>query len=729
MHKTGVAAVVTILGCLAAAGGCGENRETTKREYARRGDENVAQGKYAEAVIHYRNAVQKDPQFGEARLKLAETYERLGDVRKALAEYIRAADLLPDNADLQVKAANVLLLARRFDDAKARAERALALAPGSVEAQIAKGNALAGLKSVDAAAAELEAAVHANPGSVPARLALANFHWNSGRVAAAERELEAALAVDPQDVSANRMRSIFSLAMNRASDAEPYLKTIVDVSKRNSDRFVLADYYFSEGRSAEAKTILQELARTDPADAGVFSGARIRLAAIAARGSDTAGARILIDEVLQKQPRNVDAFVASADLFLRDKKHDQALAQAVAAVKADPRSGPAQHTLAKVQSARQQWDESIAAYHEVLKLDPRVNAAWLELARLSLVKGKTDDAVQFAREALKAQPGLAEATLILARALLAKGDAASAAPLVQQLAKEFPKSVSAQTELARLYAQTGNSKSARGAFEQALTIDPKNIEALSGLTALDIQAKEPAAARARVDARLAAAPDDPRLLLLAARLYIALGDVTATERSLRKIIEVDPAQLDAYALLGQFYASRRRLDEARAEFETIAKLRPASAVGAQTAIGVILQLQNRPAEAQARYEMVLAIDPRAAVAANNLAWIYAEGGGNLDVALGLAQTAKSQLANDPQVANTLGWVYYKKGLASLAVASLRESADKSPTNARYRYHLGLAYAKAGNTAEARKALEQALVLNPTFDGSADARRVLAGLKG
>ena len=47
---------------------------------------------------------------------------------------------------------------------------------------------------------------------------------------------------------------------------------------------------------------------------------------------------------------------------------------------------------------------------------------------------------------------------------------------------------------------------------------------------------------------------------------------------------------------------------------------------------------------------------------------------NLDVALGLAQTAKSQLANDPQVANTLGWVYYKKGLPGLAVPILRDSS-------------------------------------------------------
>jgi tetratricopeptide (TPR) repeat protein len=247
--------------------------------------------------------------------------------------------------------------------------------------------------------------------------------------------------------------------------------------------------------------------------------------------------------------------------------------------------------------------------------------------------------------------------------------------------------------------------------------------------ALDILVKNPAAARARIDGRLAADPTDPDLLLLAARVYTLLGDVNATERSLRKVIEIDPAQFDAYVLLGQFYSSQRRLDEALAEFEKVAQLRPAGSVGAQTLVGMILQMQNKQAKAQASYEKVLSMDSSAAVAANNLAWLYAEGGGNLDVALELAQTAKSRLANSPEVSDTLGWVYYKKGMPSLAVKVFRESVDRAPKNAVYQYHLGLAYAKSGNDAQARKALEQALVLDPKFDGSADAQRVLAGLKG
>jgi tetratricopeptide (TPR) repeat protein len=758
MSSRRIAAAIAMFGGLVVTGACRQDSEVAKREYVRSGDEYAAQHKYQEAVIQYRNAVQRDSMFGEARLKLAETYERLGDVNNARTEYVHAADLLPGNPDVQVRTANYLLLARQFEDAEARADKALAAAPNNVEAQIAKGNALAGVKDLDAAVAEIEGAIRANPErgasygnlgaielarghrdqaeaafkkatetaptSVRARLALANFYWSTGNLAAAERELKAAVPIDPKDIAANRALAVFYFVTNRAADAEPYLKTVADVSRQAIDRFVLADYYVSTGRSAEAKTLLQALAT----EAQGFDAATIRLSAIAARAGDTAGAHKLIDAVLQKRPRNVDALVASATLFLDDKQYDQALVSAEEAVRADPRSVSAQYALAKVHGARQEWDAAIAGYGEVLKLDRRVNAARVELARLSFLKGKTDDAIQFAQEALTAQPGLAEANMILTRAMLAIGDSGNAEPHVKQLAKDLPKSARGRTELGQIYALKGDSNSARAAFEQALAIDPANMGALAGLVALDVQAKNPAGARARIDARLAANQSDPRLLLLAARLYTALGDVNATERSLLRVIEIDPAQLEAYTLLGQFYASQGRLEEARAEFERIALRSPKSSA-AQTVIGMILQMQNRPADAQASYEKALAMDPKAAVAANNLAWIYAEGGGNLDVALGLAQTAKSQLPDSPEVSDTLGWVLYKKGLPSLAVRVLRESVNKSPGNAVYQYHLGLAYARSGDGDDARKALKQALVLDPKFIGSADARRVLAELKG
>src|SRR5262249_2870714 len=111
-----------------------------------------------------------------------------------------------------------------------------------------------------------------------------------------------------------------------------------------------------------------------------------------------------------------------------------------------------------------------------------------------------------------------------------------------------------------------------------------------------------------------------------------------------------------------------------------------------------------------------------------LAWNTVEDGGNLDVALGLAQTAKEQAPEDPSVSDTLAWIYYKKHVYAKAIGLLRETAAKRPENAVLHYHLGMASIKNGDTELARDALTKALQLRQDFAGRQEAREALETLK-
>jgi tetratricopeptide (TPR) repeat protein len=185
--------------------------------------------------------------------------------------------------------------------------------------------------------------------------------------------------------------------------------------------------------------------------------------------------------------------------------------------------------------------------------------------------------------------------------------------------------------------------------------------------------------------------------------------------------------VSAYGALGQLYVVQGKLPEALAEFEALATRSPRS-VAALTMVGIILQVQGKVDAARERFEQVLRIDPEAAVAANNLAWMYVEQGGNLDLALHLAQTAQKRLADVAQVNDTLGFIYYRKNLLSLAISTLTMSAQKDPRNALYQFHLGLAYAKAGDATRAKPLLTRALELKPDFDGAEEARALLSSSK-
>ena len=127
--------------------------------------------------------------------------------------------------------------------------------------------------------------------------------------------------------------------------------------------------------------------------------------------------------------------------------------------------------------------------------------------------------------------------------------------------------------------------------------------------------------------------------------------------------------------------------------------------------------RNNTAEAEKHYRRALQIAPDTPIAANNLAWLIASGEGNLDEALGLAQTTIITYQNVPGYYDTLGWVYYKKELYMPAVEQLKKAVvldevearrTNSSVNPAYRLRLGMALASAGDKSSARIEVETSL---------------------
>ena len=97
MHRTSLTYLLVVAAACVAA--CSRDPETAKREYLASGDRYFAEKKYSEAIVEYRNALQRDAKFGDARMKLTDAYLATGDIRNALGESVRAADVLPNNVD------------------------------------------------------------------------------------------------------------------------------------------------------------------------------------------------------------------------------------------------------------------------------------------------------------------------------------------------------------------------------------------------------------------------------------------------------------------------------------------------------------------------------------------------------------------------------------------------------------------------------------------------------
>ena len=189
---------------------------------------------------------------------------------------------------------------------------------------------------------------------------------------------------------------------------------------------------------------------------------------------------------------------------------------------------------------------------------------------------------------------------------------------------------------------------------------------------------------------------------------------------------MQPANKDSYQLLIRAYLAQGKLDVAKTELEALAKSQP-RLVGVQTMLGMISDIQGRKNEAVEQYVRVLELDPEAPVAANNLAWIYAERGENLDEALRLAEIAAAKMPEHADVQDTIGWIYYKKRLPALAIPRFERSVAANPKNPQYQYRLALAYNDAGQTKKAREAVDRALSLNPKFADAQAAEKLRASL--
>jgi tetratricopeptide (TPR) repeat protein len=402
---------------------------------------------------------------------------------------------------------------------------------------------------------------------------------------------------------------------------------------------------------------------------------------------------------------------------LAEKRNAEALERVKLAADLDSRSADTQLALGRTYMALDRAEDARKAFNETLKLDPHSLPAQLELAEIHRSRDEIDSALQFAQQAADEHRDSVPARLALIRILMIRAqDYPRAENELRNLLARAPNTAQAHALTGALSLARKDQASATRSFDRALELDPTSAEALTGLVSIDLAHKNATVAVGRIERYLARRPDAPGPLLIAARLYGLVGDEKHLESTLKRALNADSSNPEIYDLLGRFYVSRGRLKDAERQFTEIARLEPRS-VGAD----------RNFSGAQEWWEKAVRIDSGAAAAANNLAWVYAENDGNLDVALQLAQTAKGKYSGRPEVNDTLGWVYCKKNLNSQAIFYLQQSVERDPNNPVYQYHLGTAYAQNGEDTKARRLLERALALRKDFEGASDARKVLATL--
>lgn len=734
--------------------------EAKRAKHQERAAAYFEKGQLQEALIEYRNVTQADPTNADAYYRMALIHLKLGgrtNIQRAFAELSRSLELNHINRDAQIKLSELYLLGNEPAKAREHAESILVSAPQDKEALVIRGRSLINEKRYQDGVAELRKALALDPQNVGIYLELSRAYFLAKDLAAAEDILQQGLTTNPRSTEIILAMGDFRLATGKPDLAEAAYKQIVETAPENEGAQIrLAGFYQRTNKLAETEGTLQKWASAYPQDErphihlGDFYNwlgvrdkaltsyrhatelnagsvvARDKLISLHLDAGNVSEAEPRVKAILDKNSSDLVGRFFNARILLIKGNIDEATSLFQALIKDEPQFAPAHYFQGVAYLKKRQPSQARGAFTQAVKLNPAMPEARTSLAELLLAEGSLDLALEHAQAAIQLNPRNVQAAVIAGDAYLRKGDLAKSQKVYEAIAKALPKEPLGPYRLGLVAHAEKNDARALAHFEEALAIKPVAIEPVTQIALIKVTQGKPDEARERVIRQLEAAPTSPFLYNLLGQLWMAGNDTGRAETAFKKAIDLDNSLLQAYMNLGQVYFLSGKTDQAVKEYEAVLVKDP-QAIQAQMMLGIIHANRKEYDQAKSRYEKILGINPRFAPAANNLAWLLVEQGGNLDMALNYAQTAREQKPDDPSIADTMGWLYYKKNAYLLASSLLKEAVEKLPTNPVVRFHLGMAQYKNGDNAGAKQSLQSALKLSQDFAGAEEARKILSEL--
>jgi tetratricopeptide (TPR) repeat protein len=196
--------------------------------------------------------------------------------------------------------------------------------------------------------------------------------------------------------------------------------------------------------------------------------------------------------------------------------------------------------------------------------------------------GDWDDADKWTLRAVQMSPSYADAWYSLGRIRYNEQRFSDALSCFQQVLKLSPKSVKAENNLGLAYEAMNQVDAAAAAYRQAIAWqdqgpqDQLSEEPLLNLGTVLLHRGDLTEAETLLIRAAALAPKDPRIHEQLGHLYMQKADYGAAEHELKQACDLDPKSSSLHFLLGQAYRHLGRLEEAKAEFATSARLAKAS---------------------------------------------------------------------------------------------------------------------------------------------------------
>jgi tetratricopeptide (TPR) repeat protein len=481
------------------------------------------------------------------------------------------------------------------------------------------------------------------------------------------------------------------------------------------------------------------------------------LASVYLNQGDTSQAISLIQAAGERNPSSVELHRVLARLYLAARqpaKSEEELKKIITLAPADPRH---RYELARYYEAGGTLEAAQATLEQAAQTFPRDNGAKLVLLDFLARRRSPAQAEKVLRTYIAADPDDAELRLELAALLQSQNNLPQAVAVYDDIiSRDSQSSVAfvARDRVAAIRLDSGRVDEAARLLEEVLAHNPRDTEAL--LLRGDIALRHDTPAAAIVDLR-AVVRDRPGAAIparLLARAYVANGEPSLAEETLRAALEAYGAplptkaadtaslRLDLAQILlqaGRAEAAVKLLDQsareapqdqptrealvlanlaqhdlpaARAAAEDLQRTKPTASAGWYLG-GLVAQQQNRLEDARREFEHALVLEPLSMQALTALTRLDLSRG---DGAAAVARARATALAN-PQsalAANFLGETLMAAHSYAPAIEPLSQAIGLTPTWTRPYHNLAAVRLALRDAAGAEAAYHQGLTRSP-FD--------------
>jgi tetratricopeptide (TPR) repeat protein len=722
------------------AGACSRSPEEKYARFVASGKKKLESHDYSQAALDFLNATQVRPRDAEPYYQLALAYLNSARVKEAVVALRRATELNPKHSAAQLKLAELMIQTHnqqltkdavgriqtvltanpsdddalfmlaatqaqigKPEDAEKYLSEVLERSPQHLKSAIAMAQVKLSQKDFQGSEAILKKAVELSPKSSDTVAALGTLYAVTGKLADAEGVLRKAVELDPNNAGALTALGAVQLRAGKKSDAEQTYKQIAALPQ-NEHRLAYAVFLMQQNRRADAITELKRLVKADRND----RIARSALVAGYLAENRVAEAEALLNEALKSNGSDLEALLQRSQIYLRASKLNEAKRDLDVVLRSDP-SAQAHYLMAKIYRAQGSVLQQKQELNEALRMAPDSLRVRLDLAYALLASNGAKAAWETLEGAQAAEKRSLPYVVAHNWVLIALGESGEARKGVDAvLAAVKTPEVLLQDGILKFAAQ--DFARARVSLEEMLKADPEDVRALTILAQTYLAQKQERAGTERIRQLVAQRPKSEPLQMFWADWLVENNQRAEARQALAAAKGASPKDASPQLMLASLDYSEGRLDNARQTLTAVIAADQGN-TDAHMLMGEVEDASNHYSDAVDHYKKVVAAEDRNIFALNNLAFALSRDSQQLDEAMRYAQKAKELAPESSQIQDTLGWIYYRKGMYPMAARELEGALAKGVRPA-IQYHLGLAYKQLGKSLEGGRLIAAALAVDP-----------------